>query len=310
MGSKGGEGAAAEVVEPLLRVEQIGEFLRHFPVGARVHYYPEYQKKAKFDTIVLGYGVNGETFFSHQSLRIRRAGGAARLFAQTETGSVEVPRVDHFHFIVPHQERRELDYSAAGASSSAEAMTESVVNDFRRGNTITLINKGSGGKVPHIDAVVARVLDLRTGVFANRRVVFLEPDPGSLEFLDQRHYHRVHTRIPAVLAEDPKGEKYACSILDFSERHLRLELPPDSPLRGGTREGSRLFLIIDFQHRAQRVVLKAAAQRVTAEGLVVALQSIYKDKRFHTLDLIDELDLKTSLLHHPTTLKILHGEGA
>jgi len=301
------QSTAAEVVEPLFPVEQIGEFLRHFPLGVRILYYPEFQKNTKLDTIVLGYGINDEMIFSQQAVRVRRTGGMARLFTQSAAGPVEVPRVDRFHFIVPHQERSELDFPAKGRALGTAAMTEKVVNDFKRGNTITLVNKGGKGKVPHVDSVVVRVLDLREGVFAHRRVVLLEPDPGSLEFLDQRHYHRVYTRIPAGLAQDPKGEKHPCTILDFSERYLRLELSPESSLRAQTGEGSRLFLFVDFQHRDQRVLLKGTAHRFTADGLVLGLQAIYKHQRFQNLDLLDELDLKTSLLHHPTTIKTLHG---
>jgi len=310
MGGKDGGGAqAAEAVEPFLPVEQVGEFLRHFPVGARVYYYAEFQKATKFDTIVLGYDVNGENFFSHQALRVRRSGGTARLFAHTPDGPAEVPRVDRFHFIVPHQLRSELDYAPPGGDEASGEMTEKVVNDFKRGNTITLVNKGGQGRLPHIDTVVSRVLDLRNGVFANRRVVLLEPDPGSFEFLDQRHFHRVYTSIPAVLAEEMDGERHRCTILDFSERFVRLGLESDSLLRGRVREGSRLLLLVEFRHRNQRVLLRGMTHRVTAEGMVLGLQSVYKNKRFQNLDLIEELDLKASLLHHPSTVRALHGEG-
>ena len=78
---KGGNAAeAVEEAPPGIALDVVAEFLRHFPVGARLHYFPEYQRSIKLDTIVLGYEINGQRVFVLKFLQGRNPEWVGRLF--------------------------------------------------------------------------------------------------------------------------------------------------------------------------------------------------------------------------------------
>jgi hypothetical protein len=184
-----------------------------------------------------------------------------------------------------------------------------MVNDFQRGNAITLFNKGANGKVPHVDTTVARVVLLQGGYYANRKVALLEPDPDTLVSLDQRFYHRVYTKIPATVAETQETEPHDCWIRDFSERFVRIQIRQSEEFLASLRDGDRVLLSIDLEHESRAFVVKGSVHRKGKDDLVLALSSILKEGRFQDLDLIDELDLKTTLLHHPETQRTIETPG-
>lgn len=285
----------------------VGEFLHHFPIGARVHYFPEYQRSMKFDTLVLGCDINGKLVYSDHAVRLEGSGNAAVLTLRTGPGPGErLVAVERFRFLTPVQSRSEMDYGSGLEGS----FTEKTVNDFKRGNTITLFNKGANGKVPYLDCTVARVVELREGVYAKRTVALLEPDPESLLFLDQRQYHRVYTRIPATVGPTAGSPGYPCSVQDFSDRYLRLEVDESQAWLRQVQPGAKLFLTIQVPGRPAPFVLGCAVHRRGEAYLVLSLAAILKDRRFQDLDMLDELDIKTSLLHHPETQQSLAEEAA
>ncbi|MDF1551651.1 MAG: hypothetical protein P1P84_01250 [Deferrisomatales bacterium] len=305
---KGGAAPAPAAAAPAgVPLATVGEFLRHFPIGARMHYFPEYQRSVKLDTLVLGYDINGHHVYSDHAVSLELDAATAALALRTAPGRLErIATAARFCFLVPFKSRSEMDYG----TGQEESFTEKTVNDFKRGNTITLFNKGSNGKVAYLDCTVARLIDLRDGVYANRRVAALEPDGGSFQFLDQRQYHRVYTCLPASLSPEPDAVGTPCSVQDFSDRFLRLEVDASQGWLTAAREGDRLFLTIHVPGRPAPFLLAATLHRRGAAYLVLALTAIHKDRRFQKMDLLDELDLKTTLLHHPETQRSLAEEAA
>lgn len=299
----GGVGApdAEEVSGRRITPAQVGEFLRLFPIGTRLRYYPEYQKNSHFDSVILAYRLDGALVYSSHALRLSEAGGRPELHLGTQGAKQRITELGRFHFVVPHSARTELDYSAGVTGASDERLAERPANDFLRGNTITLLSKGANGKVPQIDTTVTRVAVLPDGFYANRRVAFLEPSPETLTLRDQREFPRIYTAVPASLAEAPETDAHACTIRDFSERFLRVDLAAGDPFWEGLADGKRIFVTVGLPHQSRVLVLRAAVHRRDGDHAVLALTGILKDRRFETLDLIDELDLKTSLLHHPAT---------
>lgn len=300
-GKAGGEPAPAPPALPRVTVEQIGDFQRHFPIGARVRYYPEYQKNILLDSVILAYALDGALVYANHALRSGRPGEGAGLVLDSPTGARRIAQVDRFHFVIPQTTRTELDYPNGAPAGGPERLAERPVNDFVRGNTITLFNKGDNGKVPHLETTVARITTLTEGYYANRRVALLQPEPETFTYLDQREFPRIYTAIPAALGESPDGEPHPCTIRDFSERFVRVDLATDDSLRADLAEGRRLFLTVPLPHQDRAFVLRATVHRLGEAETVLALTGILKARRFENLDLVDELDLKTSLLHHPAT---------
>ena len=219
---------------------------------------------------------------------------------RTERGWAEYASVADFCYLLPHQYRSEVDFATFG---DAESATEKRVNDFRRGGLIRLLNKSTDGKVPSVDTTVLMTMSITHGVYSNTRVVLLVPDEESFLLLDQRVFHRVYTHIPATVAIDVAGPKYPCTLLDFSERYLRLSLEASPSFCQGLREGAKLFVVIEGDQPSQVILLGGQVYRKRELFCVLVLTHVLKDKRLQRLDPIDELELKTKLLHHPKTLE-------
>ena len=121
---------------------------------------------------------------------------------------------------------------------------------------------------------------------------------------------RVYTHIPASLSPTAESAGTTCSVQDFSERFLRLAVDTSQPWLEEAGEGTRLFVTIHVPGRDEPFRLACNLHRLGEAYLVLALTAIYKDRRFQNMDLIDELDLKTTLLHHPETQRALAEEAA
>ena len=280
---------------PRLSPAQVAEIVEYFPVGSRLSYYPEFRKATRLDTLILGFGFDQRLVFSSREIQIEADGCGPEIAICGEAGRECLPGVDSLQILIPFSHRSEVDYPKASSGEQAR-FTEKVVNDFQRGNTITLFNKGANGKVPHLDTTVARVVVLEGGYFANRKAVMLEPDVESFQLLDQRLYHRVYAQIPASLSVAPEADEELCVIEDFSEKFVRVGLGMGLPQRERFREGERLFLRVKVGPGANSLVHRTVVHRVGEDHLVLSLAAVLKDKRFQPMSLIDEFEFKSALL--------------
>lgn len=283
-------------------IERVEEYIRFFPIGTRIRYSPEFQISTKIESLILGYRINGYIVFEAHALRFNVKEGALALLLRTERGMDEITVVSDFCFILPHQYRSEVDFGADFGDQ--ELMREKKVNDFRRGGMLRLMNKGLDGKVPSVDATVLMTLGVAQGVYANTRVVLLVPDEDSFLLMDQRVFHRVYTHIPATVAVDVSGPRYQCTLLDFSERYLRLSMDDSPKFAAGLRESAKIFVLIEGDQPSQTILLGGQVYRKRGANCVIALTHILKDNRLQRIDPLDELELKTKLLHHPKTLEL------
>lgn len=284
-----------------VELSRVEEFVRFFPIGVRLRYSPEFQVSTKIESILLGYRVNGKLVFETHSMKFTVVQGELKLSLRTPVGWEEITAVDDFCFILPHQLRSEVDFGSAFGDS--EGAREKKVNDFRRGSAVRLMNKGNDGKVPSVETTVMQTMGITQGVYSNLRVALLMPDPDSFMLMDQRVFHRIYTQIPSTVAVDVNGPRYVCSVLDFSERYLRLNMEDSPKFTESMREGTRLFVIIDGDGAGQAILLGGQVYRKRGPNVILALTHILKDRRLQRLDPIDELELKTRLLHHPKTLE-------
>lgn len=283
----------------------VSEILRHFPIGSRVLYCPEFKKELRLESIILGCSINQHLVYSQSDLSLPEVGSAEDLVVRGEVEDHHVREVKTFYLVVPHQSRSEIDYRPEAANGSGVQMVQNAVNDFGRGNYITLISFSPYGRVPHLETRVKSTTVLSKGYYAGHKVSLLDPYANTLSYFDKRRHQRVSTRIPASLQLSAEGAEHPCLLEDFSERFARVRLRDKDALFEGLESGRRLLLHLDLPPSDSGTTLQAAVYRKVRGSVVLELRALLKDGRFSTLQLVDQLDLKARLLHHPETQSLL-----
>ncbi len=285
-------GQRLSVVDEPLELSKINELIQHYPIGEKVRYYPEYQKDCALDTIVLGYAING--LFIYSPMDIRSTPGVLRLFDGEE--HTLITELESFSLLIPFNpdDDNKRDYVRRAELGPR--------GPFRRHNTITLTANSDEGVLCHLDSLVHKVMPVNDGIYAGHRVVVLDVVPSSLTLTDQRRHYRVNTRLPATLSLRDGGT-YACTLRDFAEQSVQLNLDETSEELDRLSEFRRLTLRFDLgtEHQPKVFELDGCMYRNTGGRLVMKLQGIYKEGKLKDLDLVDILDIKASLLRHPAS---------
>lgn len=294
-----GKAAALKAGGPI-EVAKFTEFLRYFPPGEKVRYYPEYLKEATMDTIVLGYGVNNQYIYSPIDIRHQPDGERDVIRLNVDGHEVLVREINHFCFLIPcnRNDQNRLDVESKAKLGSH--------GPFRINNIISLIACSSGGTLSYVDTLVRKVVSLTSGIYAGHEVVVLDVIPDSLVLNDQRQHYRLHTWIPATLTVDDR-DVCQCTLKDLSEESVRLEFENTSEELAMLTGSQHLTLMVNFGTESQprEYVLDGVMYRKTDTSLVVKLQGIHKDNTVMPIDLVDVLDIKANLLQHPATQKAM-----
>ena len=289
---KGAPGQRGSVVDEPLDLPKINELIQYYPIGEKLRYYPEHQKDCALDTLILGYAING--FFIHSPMDIRSTPGVLRLFTGEE--HTLITELKSFSLLIPFNpsDDNKRDYVRRAELGPH--------GPFRRHNTITLIANSDDGILCHLDTLVRKILPLNDGIYAGHQVVVLDAVPSSLVLTDQRRHYRVGTRLPATLSLRDGGT-YACTLRDFAEQSVQLNLDEYNEELDSLSEFRRLTLCFDLGGERQPKIfeLDGSMYRKSGDRLVMKLQGIYKGGKLKDLDLVDILDIKASLLKHPAT---------
>lgn len=278
-----------ETAQPALDGARACEILQYFPIGATVQYYPEFKKNIVLETVILGYQVNKTQVFSAQQLLCEGEGKTARLLIGQELK--QAARLSGLSIIIPSEGRGvgHLDYVRRVELERTGGLTA--------GNNITLIARGSQGKLPLVQTTVARQTLVKDGPFANTPVAILDVDVGSLMLSDQRAHMRLQVHLPVRIAATG-GAPLECIMADFSERSVRLRSGKDG-WPAGIAAGQRLSLAFRLPDRDRECVLRGEIYRVDYNDLVMMLEDIQRDGQFRRLEIIDILEMKSRLLHLP-----------
>lgn len=292
--------ADQSLVSENLPIAKLMELFRYFPLGEKVRYYPEYQKEAALETIVLGYSVNEQHIFSPIDIRCSLEDGQDVLQVIVDGEETLVHEITSFSLLIPFNQ---ADETKRDYMRRAELGPH---GPFRRHNTITLMACLSGGTLSHIDTVVRGVSPLKGGIYAGHKVVVLDVSPSSLTLTDQRQHYRLQTDLPATLTVRD-GETHDCSLMDFSEESVQLSFSEVSADIMALTEYRRLALnfAVATNDRSKQYSLDGVMYRKSENSLVMKLQGIYKDGKLEPLGLVDILDVKASLLQHPATQQAL-----
>jgi len=300
----GGTRAAEVQQQPHVTLEDVDKFLKYFPIGTRLQYYPEFSENIRYDTFILAYAFDEILVYANSSVSVSQAEGASEFLLLTESGEQRISNLDNFHFLVPRITRSEIHYGG----TAEDASVQRPVNDFIRGNTVTLINKMVNGKVARIDTAVTRGAVLTEGYYAKRHAAYVQPYTKTFELCNKREFARIYTNIPASLAGAPESEAHLCKIVDYSEGYLRVDLAQHDPLWTQLSKGSQIYVSFDLPHKSCVIMMQAIALRIQGDQIVLKLTSILRGKQFKELDFIDKLELKASFLDHPATPKPSSGE--
>ena len=280
----------------LLQMTKLTEIFRYFSLGEKIEYYPEYQKEGSLETIILGYGVNDLFVYSPIDIRYTQEGSGEALLINANGEQQTIREVESFSIIIPfnQEDENKRDYVRRAELGPR--------GPFRRHNTITLVSCSRGGTLSQIDTVVKKVQSLESGIYAGHDVVLLDIIPNSLQLTDQRQHYRLQTNLPAKLTIKDGGA-YDCTLIDFSEESVQLQFKETNVELDALTEFRHITLTINTSvgHQSKEFVLDGVMFRKTGASLVMKLHGIYKDGNLETLGLVDILDIKASLLHHPDT---------
>ncbi|PIY20181.1 MAG: hypothetical protein COZ12_09835 [Deltaproteobacteria bacterium CG_4_10_14_3_um_filter_60_8] len=196
--------------------------IKHFPVGTRLQYFPEYQKNIKNETIVVAYSINDQLIYSQKDMQPMTREGRRGFVTTIQGTPVFFDVVGSFYILVPRIIRRVVDmarshHQAAGAPP--QALQEREVNDFVRGNSITMLmrNNQTRGMI-QLDTLVKRSsVILKEGLYPNKPLVVLEPLLDTFECIDIRAMARFDTEIPTEIFLTKGETPQPCLIQDFSE---------------------------------------------------------------------------------------------
>lgn len=287
----------------LLSIAKLTELFRYFPLGEKIRYYPEYQKEGALDTIVLGYSVNDQFIFSPVDISCQQDGERDVLRLTVDGHERLVQDVLTFSLLIPFNQ---ADENKRDYGRRAELGPR---GPFRRKNIITLLACSTGGTLSNLDTEVRRIQPLNSGIYAGHDVVVLDVMPSSLKLTDQRQHYRLQTELPGSLTIRD-GDTHECTLLDFSEESVRLQFPEVTEDIMALSEFRRLKLdfCVGENGGDKSYSLDGVMYRKTDDRLVMKLQGIYKNGKPVSLGLVDILDIKASLLQHPTTQRALEAQ--
>ncbi|MFC1750618.1 hypothetical protein ACFL2V_17635 [Pseudomonadota bacterium] len=270
--------------------QAIYDLMRYFPIGTKVHYYPEYHKDIMMDTVLVAYWINGELVYSTQEVTFNND-----ILVFNDRGSRKSYKdILSFHFVVPivTDEESKLDYGKREELSRVGGMA--------RGNILTLIAEKNAGQVPVLEAEVNKRAMLRDGLYANQHVALLDVDVNSLALTDQRSHLRLQTNVPVSLQIPSRGQAqlFSCRMKDFSDCSLRIEIDPDVIGEYMPEEGDSLIVSFRLPNCPDMIAITVNVFRVTGNSLVMAFTGRVDQGRTHPLSQIDILNVKANLLQH------------
>jgi hypothetical protein len=283
------DGDAGEAATDLV---QLALVFRHFPIGARLTYFPEYRREFQFATLILGYRINDHAVYAQDCVELDNQDVPCGLRVGART-IVPLAKLEKVRLLLPdttsHQGK--LDYL-----TRAELGRD---GQFRKGTTITLQARGLGRGVPTLDTHVERKETLADGPFAGHSTVIVEPDLESIKVVDKRRKPRLAAAVAAtlLLGELPRVAATECRLVDFSDDTLRLlAAVGDLPVLkvGGTAAVQFAAGPSGEIYRVRGKVLRRSEPSVVIQfaELYVPATGAYR-----RIDTIDVLEIKTGLLN-------------
>ncbi len=285
----------------------VAQVIKHFPVGTRLQYFPEYQKNINNETIIVAYSINDHLIHSQKDIQpITRDG--RRGFATNIQGTpVFFDVVSTFHILVPRIIRRVVDLARPRhqqETGASQELQEREINDFVRNNSITLLMRNDQTRgIIQLDTLVKRSsVILKEGLYPHKPLVVLEPLLDTFECIDIRAMARFDTEIPTEIFLAREDNPQPCLIQDFSEKFIRIQMEvAQQHLLKGMTIGQEVVLKVVPELQGQRLVLQGRVFRKRRDNVVISMDRIMRNGQFHPLDDLDEIYIKSAMFDHPNT---------
>lgn len=278
---------SSAVTEPEIDREGLMQLIPHFPIGNAVKYFPEYKPTLTLTTTIIAYGINNELVYSNSDISWQQNGDATQLYLHGEP----VEKLRRFCFIVPTASRDEegLDYTRKAQLGRS--------GGFIKGNNITLKGEQRDGRLPVLEAVVRRQLQLKEGHYDGHQVAILDVDPAEFKLIDQRSQVRLQTDIPGMIQARYHKEMTECTMVDFSDRAARIIYEAEQPLQR-YREGAMVTFTFGLPEEDAPKVIRGRVIRKHDATVVMSLDDIMREKMFDKVEPFDIMEIKANLLQY------------
>ena len=284
------EGHAPQGKLDLDRLKLLFEF---FPIGKKLHYYPEFMKEIMLDTVIVGYCVNGDFVYSGEGI-VRDAQGYPNMFYAAENkAGIAVSKVHSFQLIVPDTTSLEmkLDYTRRAMIGRGR--------QFVKGNNISLMSVAGAKGVASLDTEVAKRQVLQDGPYANNEMILLTPELGTLSVTDQRSQARTKINVPASVFLQKQQLACLCTIIDVSENAVRVRLHGIDKSVPPLQKNDEIIIDINLGESERRYIIKGGVIASRAQDIcVIQLQGLFKDGKLSNFEPLDRLELKAGLLSY------------
>jgi len=273
----------------------VAEVMRHFPVGGKIRYYPDYRPDVTMDSIVIAYGINNHLVYAQRDIRLdETSANGPRFVLDDDWRDRPITHVERFCLVIPDIGGLEhcLDYDTRANLRNG--------GQLQRGDQLTLMSLFSRQGLPHVETMVRKRVTLKEGYYANHSVIVLEVDPDSLRLVDQRRHRRIRTNLPVTVAVSGCHDPFTACLVDFSEYSLRMRCGQDLLTLAGL--GSRkIYVRLEIPTTGRHFDLQGRLVRCGDEDLVLGLTHLRVGEEFEEIGLLSALDIKASLLQHPET---------
>jgi len=263
-------------------IAQLKQFIRNFPIGEKVNYYPEYLEKINFETVILGYEINDIPIYGRDFVRGLDGDMVSFKFEEFDK-TVTAAEIASFSVIVPDTSELEktLDYfSRAEIGKSGQ---------FVHGHSITLVSTATEQGAQVIDTSVLRRKMVKHGYYKDFKVVYLEPLLETLSSKEHRKHLRMELSLAGTLFSPLKNSSgISCTVIDCSEQYLGLQLSKQLP-QGDTQslaQGKSVRVLLPMPSLNKTFDLKGniCATRAQNNTVVVELQGIRKGDAFESTE--------------------------
>lgn len=286
------ENSAEAVVRRNVDPERLKTLVEFFQIGRKLRYIPEFKKDIVFDTLMVGYAVNGEFLYSSEAVE-RDPNGYVTAFRVGEDGArIRIADVQLFQLLVPDTSEleRQLDYFRRAELGRGK--------QFNKGNYISLISNAGARGLSTLDTEVAKQVVLVNGPYAHTRMVLLTPELNTLTVSDQRKKARAKTCAPVVLCLPGGGLSGPCVIADMSDDSVRVRVRDRETPLPPMAAGAEITLDIDLGDAGRRYLLKGRVLRRASDACVIHLEGMLESGRLRNFGPLDLLELKAGLINY------------
>lgn len=263
-----------------------------FPIGKKLRYYPDSQLDVVFDTIIVAYCVNDRFIYSRDAIETDSNDNPSTFVIGDERIELPVDQIQQLQLLVPDTSDMEgtLDYDRRVIIGRSR--------QFLKGNAITLIANAGARGVATLSTQVAEHVTIKEGPFTNSKMILLNPKLDTFSVTDQLHKSRGKTHVPVALYSKKDEPPYPCVLSDFSESSVGLRSNENQHSMPPMEQDDAVTIVINLGEAAKTYTIKGRILRRSTDSCVIRLEELFKDHEFSHFNLLDSLELKTSLLNY------------